>query len=139
MTKKLFTRDLQDSPWLFWTIIAGTALFLMLSKEGITYLNENQAVYFLYGLRLSDPHFITNDWFTWKVFQHHFAFGYLISFLHALGPLSITTVLADLILMMGMSYGLFILCRHFCKYPWMVFICLVTWLGIVGLQRNRTW
>ena len=126
MAKKNFIIDLQESSSVFWIMIAGLALFLMLSKEGIAYLTENQAAYFIYGLRLSDPNFIPNDWFTWKVFQHHFAFGYLISFLHDLGPLSITTVLADLILMMGMTYGLFILCRRFCKHPYFSLLQIFT-------------
>ena len=126
-----------SSPVIFWGIMTALALFLMLSKEGIVYLTENQADYFIYGLRLSDPHFIPNDWFTWKVFHHHFAFGYLIWFLQTLGSLSITTVLTDLLLMTGMTYGLFLLCRRFSRYPWMVFICLVTWLGIVGLHETE--
>jgi len=118
-------------------MIAGAALFLMLSKEGYTYLNENQAAYFIDGLRLSDPHFIPNDWFTWKVFHHHFAFGYLLYFLGRLGPLQITTFIADFIVFVCMVYGLLILCRRFCEYPYLVFICLVTWLGVITLHETE--
>ncbi len=137
MLKKDPVRYLQESSWAFWLMIAGASLFLMLSKEGITYLNENQAVYFLYGLRLSDPHFIPNDWFTWHVFQHHFAFGYLLRFLNLLGPLQITTFIADFIVFMGMVYGLFILSRRFCEYSYLVFVCLVTWLGVITLHETE--
>src|ERR1700675_4184187 len=120
-----------------WLAMAGAALFLMLSKEGIVYLTDNQAQYFLYGLRLSDPGFIPNDWYTWKVFHHHFAFGHLIHFLHTLGPLSVTTVATDFVLMMGMTVSLMVLCRRFCTYPFLVFIVLITWLGIICLQETE--
>jgi len=118
-------------------MIAAMSLFLMLSKEGITYLNENQAVYFLYGLRLSEPHFLVNDWFTWKVFHHHFAFGHLLHFLYLLGPLPITTFIADFMVFMAMVYGLFILCRRFSEHYYLVFLCLVTWLGVITLHETE--
>lgn len=106
-------------------------LFLTFSRP-LYYLFGNQSQYFLYGLHLYDSNFITNDWFTWKVFHHDFAFGYLLFLLQKLGPLHITIVIAQLLIMIAFSFGLLILCKKFCKYPSLVFMVLITWMRLVS-------
>lgn len=117
--------------------VAG-GLFLTF-RVGIHYLYSNQNTYFLYGLRLYDPMFIPRDWFTWEVFQHHFAFGYLLYFLQKLGPLHITTTVVQLVIMSALSFGILLLSKRFCKYPIPVFIALVTWVGFVSHEMGLGW
>ncbi len=120
--------------WEFVGVFGG-AIFLLLSKQGFVYLTHNQTQYFIYAMRLAQPHFIPNDWFTWQTFHHDFAFGYLIYILSKIGPLFITAIVMDFLLLASMAYSLLILCRRFCVYPFVVYILLLTWLGIISANE----
>lgn len=105
-------------------------IFLLAARSGFSYLIGNQTTYFLYGLRLYDPTFIPRDWYTWDTFQYHFAYGYLVYFLQILGPLRITSVIAQLITMIILSFGLLNLSKRFCAYPISTFLAFITWMGV---------
>lgn len=104
-------------------------VYLTIVRHYDSFIVNNQTGYFLYGLRLYDPTFIPQDWFTWEVFHHHFAFGYLLYFLQIIGPLKITTEIAQLVMMTALSLGLLILSKRFCCYPRHVYFALLTWMG----------
>ena len=112
----------------------------MAFKLPIQYLFGNQTTYFLYGLRLYDPTFIPRDWYTWEVFHPSFAFSYLLYCLQKLGPLHITTTMAQLVIMTALSFGLLLLSKKFCKFPIPVFLGLLAWTASIhGKEIGLGW
>jgi len=122
----LWSKNINSS--FLYCLVGG--VFLTGIKGGTSYLVGNQTTYLLYGLRLFDPTFIPQDWYTWDAFPYHFAFGYLVYFLQFIGPLHITTVIVQFFTMTALSFGLLILSKRFCRYPVPVYIALLTWMGV---------
>lgn len=108
-------------------------LFLTLAKHWGDFPVGNQFGYFLFGMRLYDPTFIPQDWYTCEVFHPHFAFGYLLYFLQFLGPLKIVTEISQFITMALLALGLWILCKWFCKYMKLVYIGIIV---LISLMRS---
>jgi hypothetical protein len=121
----------EESPYIYYSLLVLVGgVFLLFAKFGLGYMIGNQTTYLLHGLRLYDPTFIVQDWYVWKTFPYHFSFSYLIYFLQLLGPLSVTTVIAQAITMMVLSWGLLLLSNRFCKYPLHVYLSIITWMGV---------
>lgn len=90
-------------------VAGGLALFF---AHGWHYLLSNQGIYFLHGLKLAYPDYVPmNDWFTYQTSSHHFVFPYLLWFLSKLGPLSVTSIVAQAGMMVVLSFGVMILFR----------------------------
>jgi len=108
-------------------IVGGVSLTCM---RGIVYLYDCQLGYFLYGLGLYDPNFIPLDWQTWKAFQHHIAFGYLLLVLQKIGSLYVMTIISQIVIMTLFSYGLLTISRRFLKYPVHAYFAVVIFIGL---------
>jgi hypothetical protein len=115
--------------------VLSAALFLTLSK-GLHFLISNQHQYFVHGLRLADPNFIPNDWFTWQTTHHHIAFGYLLMLFQKIGPLVLTTNIAQFATMLAVSFAFLLLAKKFCKHPLIVWLALLLWIAIAGTNDS---
>jgi len=116
-------------------LAVAAALFLTLSK-GLHFLYGNQHQYFLHGLRLADPNFIPSDWFTWQTTHHHIAFGYLLMLFQKIGPLVLTTNIAQFATMLVVSFAFLLLAKKFCKHPLIVWLALILWIAIAGTNDS---
>ena len=110
-------------------LVLAVSAFLTVA-HGLHYLVSNQVQYFLYGLRLADPAFAQNDWFTWETSHYHFAFGWLLWLLSKLGPLVVTTQFAQWLCLLAFSTGLYLLARRFCRHAVVVFLAVALWYGL---------
>src|SRR4051812_38742568 len=61
--------------------VVALAALLFAASYGLTYGYDNQYVYFLKALTLTDKSVLRSDWFTFQTTQYHFVFSYLGAFL----------------------------------------------------------
>jgi len=61
--------------------VVALAALLFAASYGLTYGYDNQYVYFLKALTLTDKSLLRSDWFTFHTTQYHFVFSYFGAFL----------------------------------------------------------
>ena len=105
-------------------------------SHGLKFLAQTQPYYFLHGMRLHDPNFIPNDWFTWRTVPHHLAFGYLLALLQLLGPLKRVTLIAQTAMFTIAAAGLLLVTRRFANHPHVVFLGIVLWLSLTPNEQQ---
>ena len=116
--------------WHWLLALGGAAAFV--ASPGLQCNVVNQNAYFLFARRLTDPAFAINDWYTWKVFHHHQAFGYVLAFLMRVGPLFAVCNAAHFLCVYGFSFGLLCWCRRICRYPAVAFSGLFLLMSLVN-------
>src|SRR4051794_366930 len=57
--------------------VVALAAVLFAASYGLTYGYDNQYVYFLKALTLTDKSLLRSDWFTQQTTQYHYLFSYL--------------------------------------------------------------
>jgi hypothetical protein len=140
--QKKSSRNLPNTFLLYLNNPLGSVLLVMAAgaaltfSHGLNFLSQNQLQYFLHGMRLHDPNFIPNDWFTWRTVPHHLAFGYLLALLQLLGPLKMVTLIAQTITFAIAAAGLLLVTRRFANHPHVVFLGIVLWLSLTSTNQQ---
>jgi len=112
-----------------WILLGG---ILLLLARGFRVYVVNQNTYFLYGLRLSDPGFIPLDHFTWQTHHAHIAFSYLLVILRRLGPLEVTTIIAQGVCFALFSGAVWSLCHLAADRPKTAYAGVMLWIALAG-------
>lgn len=90
---------------ILWTI----ATFFIVLLKGYRFIDSDQTVYLLNPMRLADPNFIPNDWFTWQTSHYHITYTYITLLLLRIGHFQIGAFIGYLLFSFILAVSLWIL------------------------------